>query len=241
MNKTDWGWSAYTRSCPPASPAVLDGPWPKIANAKCEPIKVGQPPFEAFLRASDPVNRYPLIGSKYQGEDDLPEGPTFQFSEDEHGMEPAGFCWHPEKRFDHGHFYSDFRNVFGLFPALTPGVMHGYSDIPIPSNYHSSDLRNLRVKIHENVREKEDGGYEAAPKPKIAPLPGYENDESWGSRRNELYWRGGATGGGSTPAGTSDFTESASTLVLTICTLCSPPFRFHFELPVRALRPLNPV
>lgn len=232
MNTTSWGWSAYAESCPPASPARTSQPWPKLPVPSCKPMLVGEPPFEAALRADDAVETYPPFSPAAKGRLDLPRGPTFTFSDDEHGVPADDFCWHPHKRFDHGHFFSDFRNVMGLYPAFSPGVMHGYSDIPIPSNYHTSDLRkcvrlalpwrtlgspaadplvrpscplvSLRVKINQPIEEDANGGYVEISRKQAALRPlGGEGDDSWDARRNELYWRGGATGGGSTPAGQS--------------------------------------
>lgn len=85
--------------------------------------------------------------------------------------------------------------------------MPGYADVAIPSVEHTADPKSLRLAMGKRVRELADGAFElvggGSVRKVVEPLPGEGEvaEGSWDARRNEVYWRGGATDGGATPGG----------------------------------------
>ncbi|GMK56893.1 hypothetical protein CspeluHIS016_0307330 [Cutaneotrichosporon spelunceum] len=111
-------------------------------------------------------------------------GEDFEFSK---GVDDTfDFCDHPWAHYGQGHFFSDWRTIPALYPIFSPAKGVGYSDILIPSHYYFSSTKRYTYgwdqpnKIIKDVDDME--------------IP-------WEDKKDDIFWRGTTTGGGSTPPG----------------------------------------
>ncbi|TDL21463.1 glycosyltransferase family 90 protein [Rickenella mellea] len=154
-------WEAFRRTCQPGSQA--------------------RRPFSSIrsnIHGTHPVNYFDSTDFHSEPGDDFHFPKTLDNKFD--------FCRNPWAHFNHGHFFSDWRAIQGLYPLFSSGKAPGYLDIPIPSHYyhsHSAQYTYAWDGVKKVVKEVDD-----------MEIP-------WQQKNNTIFWRGATTGGGSTPTG----------------------------------------
>ena len=96
------------------------------------------------------------------------------------------FCDQPHAHYTQGHFFSDWRTLPVLYPVFSPAKAQGFADIRIPSHYYyGRTTRYTYAWDNVNKEEKERDVM----------------DVEWEEKKDQVFWRGATTGGGSHPPG----------------------------------------
>lgn len=98
------------------------------------------------------------------------------------------YCADPSARITQGHFFSDWTTIPLLYPVLSPAKAPGFQDIKIPSHYYYGSTMRYT--------------YGWDPK-KMTVREVDRADVPWEAKKNQIFWRGATTGGGSSPPGFS--------------------------------------
>ncbi|KAG8770085.1 capsule-associated protein CAP1 [Ceratobasidium sp. 428] len=172
-------WEAFRQTCPPGSEArrlfrSLQG----HGSAQSAFSRAKGQAIVTTNTETSKANIAPEV-DPYQGADS-----DFSFAEDTQ----VGFdyCSHPEAHVQSGHFFSDWRTIGALYPVLSPAKAPGYSDLIIPSHYYYSSTKRYTYgydSINTVVKTIDD-----------MEIP-------WERKKDDIFWRGAATGGGSSPPG----------------------------------------
>ena len=155
-------WEAYRLTCPPASQARR-----LFASLPAQ-----------LLEGQVPKNYFEATSSSSRLDAD------FKFAREvDHDFD---FCEHPGARYQHGHFFSDWRTIHVLYPVFSPAKGKGFSDIVIPSHYYYSATALYTYGFDPVTSTTQD-------------VDDYE--QPWHKKTNKIFWRGATTGGGSSPPG----------------------------------------
>ncbi|KAG8928008.1 capsule-associated protein CAP1 [Tulasnella sp. 418] len=154
-------WEAFRRTCDPKSPARR-----LFTSLRSGPNTL-------------PKNRLDKSGDEWRF------GLDFNFSGSADG--DIDFCSDPSARYQHGHFFSDWKTIPALYPVFSPAKGQGYSDILIPSHHYYLPTRKYTY------------GYNPFNSLSIKAVD--DDEVPWNQKTDKIFWRGLSTPGGSSPPG----------------------------------------
>ncbi|KAJ6468222.1 hypothetical protein C8R45DRAFT_837910 [Mycena sanguinolenta] len=164
--RPDWAgagsvWDAWRRTCAPSSPAR------RLYSSDKKEKREGKEEVQ--------VEAVPGTGN----------GPDFAFVPAV-GIAEVDFCARPARRYEQGHFFSDWRVLPVLVPIFSPARARGFGDIRIPSHYYYGGTKRYTYAWDPiNLEQR-----------KVDPM-----EVPWEQKRDVVWWRGASTGGGSSPPG----------------------------------------
>ncbi|KAG8701676.1 capsule-associated protein CAP1 [Ceratobasidium sp. 395] len=165
-------WEAFRQTCPPGSEARRL--FRSLQGHGSAQSAFSRAKGQAIVTTDTATSKANIAAEvdPYQGADS-----DFSFAEDTQ----VGFdyCLHPEAHVQSGHFFSDWRTIGALYPVLSPAKAPGYSDLIIPSHYYYSSTKRINTVV-KTIDDME--------------IP-------WERKKDDIFWRGAATGGGSSPPG----------------------------------------
>ncbi|QRV99024.1 glycosyltransferase family 90 protein [Ceratobasidium sp. AG-Ba] len=171
-------WEAFRQTCPPGTEAR------RIFRS----LQGHGSAQSAFSRAKGQaiITTTPTSSGNIHDEVDPYQGADSDFQFVEETQVGYDYCAHPEAHTQSGHFFSDWRTIPALYPVLSPAKAPGFSDLIIPSHYYYSSTKRYTY------------GYDAV-NTVVKDIDDMEIP--WERKEDNIFWRGAATGGGSSPPG----------------------------------------
>lgn len=203
-------WESYRRTCHPSSQARR-----LFGSIRGQSSLSSSPPVaHSHLRDLDVASP----------SSDLPPESEFTFAE--RPDDEYDFCSNPWARYMQGNFFSDWRTIPVLYPIFSPGKVHGFADIKIPSHYYYSSTTDYTYGWDEE---------------KLIVNEIDENEVPWEQKTDMIFWRGSTTGGGSSPPGflTSYQRHRCECLSLTLMTF--PSLSLQILGDVHCFEKCNPI